>query len=283
MPASSARPRSVLRSTTRTAHLLALLVAAAVDGLLRKPGTLVDRSRWRHRWCLRIVKALGLECNITGPLPGSGALVSNHLTYLDVLFYGAATPFIMVAKADIRRWPLIGWITARAGTVYVSRRGDQAREEVDRHMAAGFASGLPVLFYPEGTTSDGITVLPFRRGLFHSVFENRAPLHTAAIHYTLDTPGSTATVAEDVCYWGDMTFAPHIFRVLGLTGIQGHIRFNEHPLTEARDKADLALQAHAAVSAALAKLQIEQDTSPSANYESETWTENNNQLILKSS
>ena len=233
------RPVRVLRSIARTVLFLGLLVAACIDGQVRKllfglrPGP--DGAVWVHHWCRRIVRALGIACTVTGPLPAcdsrSLAIVSNHLSYLDILVASAATPCIMVAKSELRAWPMLGWITAQAGTVYVQRADvkggrTQTHAEVNALMAEAFRSGLPVLFYPEGTTTDGATILPFRRGLFHSVLHAQAEVRTAAIAYNLSQTRSGLSVANDVCFWGDMNFVPHLFNCLGLEGLAANMQFS---------------------------------------------------------
>jgi 1-acyl-sn-glycerol-3-phosphate acyltransferase len=123
---------------------------------------------------------------VEGRIPACGAVVSNHLSYLDILLYSSVQPFVMVAKTEVRGWPLLGWLTAQAGTVYVERGGGpKTYPAVNAAMAEAYRSGLPVLFFPEGTTTDGAGVLPFRRGLFHSVLNNGVSLRTAAVRYTV--------------------------------------------------------------------------------------------------
>ena len=82
-----------------------------------------------------------------------------------------------------------------------------------------------MLFFPEGTTTDGSEVLPFRRGLYNSVVYDDVPVQAVAVGYRLDEPNPGATVGGDVCYWGEMVFGPHVFRCLGLRGVHTHIRF----------------------------------------------------------
>jgi 1-acyl-sn-glycerol-3-phosphate acyltransferase len=219
---------------------VALLVAAVVDGQTRKmlfgmrPGP--AGAVWVSGWCQRIVRALGIVCAIDGPLPEVGegglAVVSNHLSYLDILVYSAVRPFVMVSKTEVRSWPLLGWITAQAGTVYVERADvkggkTQTHSEVNALMAEAFRSGLPVLFFPEGTTTDGETVLPFRRGLFNAVVYGEVPVRAAAMAYALDEANDGASVANDVCYWGDMVFGPHLFKALGLRGLRVQVSFGD--------------------------------------------------------
>jgi len=218
----------LLRSLVRGVVFVGLLVAAGVDCRIRRPKVGAEGAVWIHGWCRRIVWALGFACSVEGRLPTGGAVVSNHLSYLDILLYSAAQPFVMVAKTEVRSWPLLGWLTAQAGTVYVERGGGpRTYQGVNAAMAEAYRSGLPVLFFPEGTTTDGASVLPFRRGLFHSVLHDGVSLRTAALRYTLDDEpvNGGATVGEDVCWWGDMTFGPHMFRFLGLKGLRAQIRF----------------------------------------------------------
>jgi 1-acyl-sn-glycerol-3-phosphate acyltransferase len=229
----------LLRSIVRTVLFVALLLATCIDGHIRKvffgmrPGP--EGAVWVHRWCRRIVRAMGIVCEFEGRPPAvSGhalAVVSNHLSYLDILIYSAITPFVMVAKSEIRGWPLLGWITAQAGTVYVQRSDvkggkTQTHAQVNAAMAEAYRSGLPVLFFPEGTTTDGSEVLPFRRGLYHSILADDVPIQTAALAYFLDQPNPGATVANEVCFWGDMVFGPHLLRCLGLRGLRASIRFD---------------------------------------------------------
>lgn len=254
------------RSLVRSTMLLILLVAAYLDGHLRnlfgRLRPVPDGAVWVHRWSRRIVRVLGIACTIDGPTPIAAgcslAVVSNHLSYLDILIYSAIRPFIMVAKSEVRSWPLIGWITAQAGTVYVERADvaggrTQTRDEVNAFMAKAFLSGLPVLFFPEGTTSNGKAVLPFRRGLFHSVIRARLLLQAAAIAYSLDRLDEQSSIGDHICYWGEMNFGPHLFRCLGLRGLQAHVQFGEEEWISG-DRFALAREAHAQVAALYADL-----------------------------
>jgi lyso-ornithine lipid O-acyltransferase len=188
---------------------------------------------------------LGIESSVAGGLPLGGAVVCNHLSYMDVLVLSAAQPFVMVAKSEVRSWPLFGWLTAQAGTVYVRRGGGPATyPAVNAAMAEAYRSGLPVLFFPEGTTTDGGEVLAFRRGLFHSVLNEGVALRTAALRYSLED--SEASVAEDVCWWGEMELMPHLLRFVGLRGVRVEVRFGDEVLAR-RDRFELSQAARARV------------------------------------
>jgi 1-acyl-sn-glycerol-3-phosphate acyltransferase len=225
-----------VRSVWRSLLFAVLLVAAVVDYRIRRPKWGAEGAVWIHGWCGRIVRVLGFRCEVEGRIPFGGAVVSNHLSYLDILLYSSVQPFVMVAKTGVRGWPLLGWLTAQAGTVYVERGGGpKTYPAVNAAMAEAYRSGLPVLFFPEGTTTDGASVLPFRRGLFHSVLNNGVSLRTAALRYTLEfcAVNRGATVGEDVCWWGEMGFASHVFAFLGLRGLRAQIRFGDEVVQRA--------------------------------------------------
>jgi lyso-ornithine lipid O-acyltransferase len=225
-----------------------LLAAATVDGRVRHAVGLLhvgpEGAVWIHGWCRRIVRCLGIEYGVEGELPGRAAgfeaVVCNHLSYIDILLMSAVRPFVMVAKTEVRGWPLLGWLTAQAGTVYVERGGrPETYPAVNAAMAAAYRSGLPLLFFPEGTTTDGREVLPFRRGLFHSVLRDGVRVRTAALRYGIDD--CAGSVANDVCWWGDAALAPHLFRFLGLRGVRAAVRFGE--VVEGADRFGLSARA----------------------------------------
>lgn len=195
-----------------------LLVWFAVDLALGSINGSADGAEIAHRFCARIVSALGIEWRASGTALYAGAVVGNHLSYLDILLFAATRPFIMVAKSEVSGWPLIGWIARQVGTVFVVRGGGPSTySEVNRAMAKAFCSGNPVLFFPEGTTTDGTNILPFRRGLLHSVLNEQVPLQAAAICYS----------SEDACWWGDALLLPHLFRLVGMQGLEAAIHFGE--------------------------------------------------------
>ena len=239
----------LVRSVWRSFLFVALLLAAVVDYRIRRPRWGAEGAVWIHGWCRRIVRVLGFRCEVEGTVPADGAVVSNHLSYLDILLYSSVQPFVMVAKTEVRGWPLLGWLTAQAGTVYVQRGGGAATyPAVNVAMAQAYRSGLPVLFFPEGTTTDGAGVLGFRRGLFHSVLSNAVSLRAAALRYSLRpySVNRNATVGEDVCWWGEMGFTSHMFWLLGLRGLEAQIRFGDEIL-EGQDRFVLSETAHARV------------------------------------
>jgi 1-acyl-sn-glycerol-3-phosphate acyltransferase len=223
-----------------------LLIAGDFVWLAARSGgspSLRDRTIWLQRSSKRMLRLLAVDVETHGAPPATGLLVCNHLSYLDILVLVTIAPAVFVSKSEVRDWPVFGWFSRLAGTLYVdrTRRSDVARlgDEI-RNVLRG---GLVVVLFPEGTSSDGHDVLPFKSSLLEPVSGDQHALTVAHISYGL----GEGSVENDVCYWGDMTFFPHFIKLLTKRGsIQARVRFAtvEHP---AAQRKDLARQLHAEV------------------------------------
>jgi 1-acyl-sn-glycerol-3-phosphate acyltransferase len=178
------------------------------------------RAAWLHASCASVAGRLSLLPSVTGG-DGAGLTVSNHLTYLDILIYGAARPFLFVAKSEVRRWPLLGTLAALGGTIFVDRSRSLQVAQAGRQIEQGLRDGIPVLLFPEGTSSNGSSVLPFRPPLFDPAIRAGAWVTAAAVRYHADNAAES-----QVTYWGDMVFLPHLFRTLCLKGLSAEISFD---------------------------------------------------------
>jgi len=200
------------------------------------------RALWLQHSCRRMLRILDLKVSTEGPIPLQGLVASNHLSYLDILAISAITPAVFISKSEVKRWPVFGWFAQLSGALFVkrSRRSDVARlnREVERILDTG---GLVVLF-PEGTSSDGRQVLPFKSSLLEPIIRLNHPLTVAFIQYSMPH----GNVGEDVCYWGDMTLAPHLLNLLSKSRVEAHISFTRlEPGSHSRK--ELARQLHSQV------------------------------------
>jgi 1-acyl-sn-glycerol-3-phosphate acyltransferase len=214
--------------TVRMAILLTTILEvlgrfAAIYLVSRGRVSTARRAAWLHASCVRAARRLSLVPSVTqsGGSEGRGLTVSNHLSYLDILVYGAACPFLFVAKSEVRRWPLLGTLASLGGTIFVDRGRSLQVAQASRRMEEGLRDGIPVLLFAEGTSSDGSSVLPFRSPLFDPAIRTGAPVTAAAIRYqALDT------TEEQVTYWGEMVFFPHLFHTLCVRGLAARISFD---------------------------------------------------------
>ena len=244
---------NVFRALRRSVQLLGMFVVAGTELAVKRPATREQRADWLHRFCARALRGMGIEIAVVGRFPERGALISNHLSYLDIVVYAALHPCVFVSKAEIRSWPVVGWMTTMSGTVYVARGHGGSAMKARKGMQAALDAGLPVVFFPEGTTSDGRGLLKFHSGLLGQVMDGGAPVTAAYVRYFLGAGNEPEdTVADDVCYWGDRNMPAHVFKFLGLRGVHAEVRFAEGPIafssgTLHRKRA--AMEAQAAVSA----------------------------------
>lgn len=194
---------------------------------------------------------MGIEVSVAGAFPERGAVISNHLGYLDIVVFASLHPCVFVAKAEMASWPVVGWMTTMSGTVYVARGHGGSAVRAKKGMQAAMNAGLPVVFFPEGTTSDGSSVLRFHSGLLAQAMMGRAPVTAAYVKYSLGAGnGANASVARDMCYWGNAKMVPHVFRFLGLRGVRVDVQFADRPIQFTGDILNrklAALEARAAV------------------------------------
>ena len=202
----------------------------------------LERAAWLSRSSRRHLKIFGYSADISGDVPKSGLLISNHLSYLDVLAISSVTPAVFVSKAEVRSWPLFGWFAAISGTVFVERERRTQVGEVNREIETALAAGALVVVFPEGTSTNGEKILPFRTSLLEPAARGNHEISVGWLHY--EVPDGDAR--NEVCYWGDHSFLSHLLNMLGKKSIRATIRFGKfHRTTD--DRKVLATQLHTAV------------------------------------
>ena len=201
--------------------------------------------------CRNAFRVLGIRLEVNGaPVNRPGVIVSNHSSWLDIFTLNAAGPLYFVAKAEVASWPGIGWLARGTGSVFVQRERRQAGNQKTT-FEERLAAGHRILFFPEGTSSDGQRVLPFKSTLFAALFSNRLPeLCVQPVTVVYHAPEG----ADPRYYgwWGDMDFGPHVVKTLG-TRRQGKVEVTWHePLlvTEFAGRKALAAEAEARVRSA---------------------------------
>lgn len=253
VPAGSGlRPFAISRACARLIRFVGSTVARYVVWLAgdvaRAPHPLARRA-WRSRcvraWAARSLATLGVRMHVRGTAPEPPfLLVSNHLGYLDILVLAALADGCFVARHDLDRWPLIGHLVRAGGTILVERerRADAAAAAATMRSAIGDGTG--VILFPEGTSTSGAGVLPFRSSLFEPAIALGQPVHTAALTYR--TPAGAPPAENAVCWWGTMPFVPHVWGLLMLPRIDAFVQFGRAPLAGS-DRKGLAAAAHDAV------------------------------------
>ena len=246
------RARSIRDSVRAAARLLTLSGVAwsAAAAFVLRPEhrrDLASRARWLQRTCRRALRALRIDVAAGGEAPRACIVAANHLGYVDILVLGAENPVVFVAKREVAGWPVFGWFARMAGTCFLDRdqRGDVAR--VAGELAPALQAGVGVVLFLEGTSTGGRTVLPFKSSLLEPAGQNNWPVVPAALTY--EVPAGRL-VENEVCWWGDMTLAPHLWNLATLPWIEARLACGE--AIRGEDRKQLARDLHAACRSLLA-------------------------------
>jgi 1-acyl-sn-glycerol-3-phosphate acyltransferase len=220
----AAGPLALARAAVRLLSIGLLTVPlASVWGLLALwPWSRARRVALRRgvtrRWAAGMCRIFGARIELLGQLPaGPGFLITNHIGYLDIPVLMSLTGCRFVAKREVARWPLIGPLARKAGTLFVSRGGSGREAGMTLEgMARALEDGDLVVFFPEGTTSSGDGILPFRSGLLSLPARDGRPVWPAALAYETGDPRVDPGLA--LAWWGSQSLPKHLWRVLKMPG-----------------------------------------------------------------
>ncbi len=223
---------SYLRRIYRLLAVVIVFSYSIIEVLIRRPKTRAARAAWLGQIGKRLLRTQDITFRTVGPVPSSGAVISNHLSYVDILLHAGMRPCVFVSKIEMRSTPVLGWISMMAGTVYVARGAGGSAAKAAEGMAKGFRDGLPVVFFPEGTTGVGDEpVMPMRSGLLSQAIAAEQPIVPCFIHYDL-TPYDLArgkSTRNDV-HWGPQALWHHMWNFADLHGLHATIYFASEPI-----------------------------------------------------
>ncbi|MGV8898325.1 MAG: lysophospholipid acyltransferase family protein [Burkholderiaceae bacterium] len=194
-----------------SAHLLVGLWTCAV--IFPRTDAL-GRERRIQRWSGQLLSICGVQLEVQdiadAQQKSNAMIVSNHVSWLDIFVINAYQPCRFVAKADVRDWPLIGWLSSKAGTVFLARGNRREVKRIYAGLVVAVHAGERVAFFPEGTTTEQGLLLPFHANLFEAAIEAAVPVQPYALRY-LDASGAPHPA---VAFIGDMSFAQSISIIL---------------------------------------------------------------------
>ena len=208
------------------------------------------RIAWMQWMSRRFLALLHARVTVSGSIPAEGLVASNHLSYVDILVIGSLCPAIFVAKSDVNAWPVFGWLCRNAGTIFVSRDNPTEVPAQLAMMERPLREGIPVVLFPEGTSSEGSTVLPLRSSLLESAVRSGKPVTPTAISYSLHGNGNPG---QEIAYWGEHTLFPHLLNLLSKPGFQARISFG-HSRPPESDRKREATRLHGEVSELLKQM-----------------------------
>jgi len=192
--------------------------------------------------CRAALAILRLRYTVQGqPMTAPGAYVANHSSWLDIFTRNAGSRIYFVAKAEVAGWAGIGWLARATGTVFIARKGAEAKRQ-QALFEARLSAGHPLLFFPEGTSTDALRVLPFKSTLFAAFFTANLPAPLQIQPVTVIYHAPLGADPRHYGWWGDMSFAPHLLMVLA-DASPGRVEVVYHtpvPVRAFADRKDLA-------------------------------------------
>jgi 1-acyl-sn-glycerol-3-phosphate acyltransferase len=205
--------------------------------------TIMARAAWLQFATRRFLRIFSATVRTSGPLPKNGLLVCNHLSYMDILVLASLTPAVFVAKREVKGWPVFGWFAQLAGTLFVDREHRTRVGQTTSEIQSALDQGALVIVFPEGTSSGGETVLPFKSSLLEPATRQTESLYAGHIQYEIDD----GNVSEEVCYWRDShTLFPHLTNLFSKRTLRAKVRFSQLR-GGSTDRKELAKQLHSEV------------------------------------
>jgi 1-acyl-sn-glycerol-3-phosphate acyltransferase len=216
-----------------------------------------DASRQRavQAWAQRVLSVFSLSVDVTGSIGVRGPLflVSNHLSWLDILVYLSLTPVRFVSKSEVADWPLVGRYAKACRTLFIERNSRRDAGRMVEQLVESLKGGDVVMIFPEGTTSTGEVVLPFHANLLKAPLESACPVQAVGLVYRLSQSGAITTVPTFV---GDQTLVASIWAILGLEPFRANIQCGLPHTPQTLNRRELAKALQGEVTSLKAKASV---------------------------
>ena len=200
-----------------------------------------EREAEVQRWARNFLRVWRIDLQVNGAPPKDGPLlmVVNHISWLDILVMHAAGYCRFVSKSDVKRWPMIGMMATGAGTLYIERDSRRDALRVVHHMRDALLRGEVLAVFPEGTTSDGVTLLPFHANLIQAAISAHAPALPVALQFIDGRNGAMSTAPM---YIGDQTLLESVWRTLTTPGLRAVVSYGQAQSPEGRERREWAAE-----------------------------------------
>jgi 1-acyl-sn-glycerol-3-phosphate acyltransferase len=207
------------------------------------------RNRTIQRWSVNLLGLLRVHLHVHGAPDGRRPLmlVANHVSWLDIFAINSVIPVRFVAKAEVRAWPMIGWLSERAGTLFIERARPRDAVRINAEVAVALRSGAVFAVFPEGTTTDGSTVLKFHSSLLEPALKAGAAILPVALCYERED----GSLCREAAYDGARSAWDALVGIVSESSVIVHVCLLPHILPCNRDRRTLALEARRAISLTL--------------------------------
>ncbi|MDB5998531.1 MAG: hypothetical protein JWP52_230 [Rhizobacter sp.] len=208
----------------------------------------VQRMAYVRAWSADMLRALDIELQSTGtPVEGPVLIVANHVSWLDILAVNAVQPARFVSRAAVRHWPVLGFLVASGGTLFIERERKRDALRVVHQIADGLRQGQTLAVFPEGTTSDGRALLPFHANLLQAAIVTQAPVQPIVLRYS----DATANPSLVPAYIGDMTLLQSVLLIIRADGLRVRVQRLAPQASAHAERRELAARLRALMESAL--------------------------------
>ena len=218
-----------------------------------------NREQLIRRWSLQLLTICAVEVKFAdaseGQIGPQAIVVSNHVSWLDIFVINTLHPCHFVAKADIRQWPVIGWLSAQAGTIFLARGKQREVRRIYQGLVDQINEGKRIAFFPEGTTAAQGMLLPFHANLFEAAIVAQVPIQPLVLRY-VDEQGRLHTAADFI---GEMSFVESLQIILKAPRMTAELVRLPAIVTTGAHRRDIAAQSRAAI---LQQLVLNSDETP---------------------
>lgn len=233
--------RAAFKLTVMLLWSLWLLPPALIAMLLPRRRRILVGVWFTRVWARGCRHVLGLHVTTIprdAAKPRGGLIVANHISYLDVFVYASLFNVRFAPNIEMKRWPLVGVMTAVNNPVWIDRNRRCHSSDSEREMCEALLGDVPLLVFPEGTTSEGVSLLPFKSTVFESVLQSGAEIHPVVTRYQPTADGTRIPWVEH------SGFLAHLWRTLGLKEIHCQVYIMDTVVPGVCGRKELALQLH---------------------------------------
>lgn len=225
-----------LRASGRALRMLGHVARGLAIVAWRFPRLSQDQQQAQvQAWAEQLLRHAGISVRLRGQPAAQGPvlMVANHISWLDIPVLHAARHCRFVSKSDVKSWPLVGMLASSAGTLYIERHSRRDARRMVQTMADALRAGDILAVFPEGTTGDGRSILPFHANLLQAAIEADAPIQPVALKFT---DARTGAVSHAPSYVGDETLLGSIWRTLGAPALVAEVHYGALEQAQGRDR-----------------------------------------------
>ncbi len=218
-----------------------------------------ERDVLIESWCREVLDVLSIRLNLRGETPlgkvSSVLFVANHVSWMDILVMNACRRVRFVAKAEVRQWPLVGWMAVRTGTIFFKRTSPRELARIKKSVANFLRRGDCIALFSEGATTDGTSVRAFHSGLLESALAAEALIWPVGISYRwLD-----GTLGTDTAVVGSQSLVVSIRNILAQPATLAQVSYTDPIESSAGDRHKLTAWCHQSIEQSLASYQTPTD------------------------